>query len=99
MNLDKHVNKPVNQSATNPDLVTGHEPTFVDTLPDRVRQLLDQTSSKLAHNELREWGKLLLTQAPAIQAGIARRVDKRTVKKTAIAAVALGVGYYLLKRR
>ena len=99
MNLDKPVNKPVSQSATNPDLVTGHEPTFVDTLPDRVRQLLDQTSSKLAHNELREWGKLLLTQAPAIQAGIARRVDKRTVKKTAIAAVALGVGYYLLKRR
>jgi len=94
-----NLNKPAAQPAANPDLVTDHEPTFVDTLPDRVKQLLDQTSSKLAHNELREWGKLLLTQAPAIQAGIARRVDKRTVKKTAIAAVALGVGYYLLKRR
>ena len=95
MNLDKHAVKP----ATSADVVIDSQPTFVDNLPERVKQLLDQTSSRLAHNELREWGKLLLTQAPAIQAGIARRVDKRTVKKTAIAAVALGVGYYLLKRR
>ena len=89
----------LNKPAANPDLVIDHEPTFADNLPQRVKQLLEQTSSRLAHNELREWGKLLMTQAPAIQAGIARRVDKRTIKKTAIAAVALGVGYYLFKRR
>ena len=99
MNLDKSTSKPVNASTANPDLAIDNEPNFADNLPQRIKDLLEQTSSKLAHNELREWGKLLVTQAPAIQAGIARRVDKRTVKKTAIAAVALGVGYYLLKRR
>lgn len=94
-----NLNKPAVKPDTNPDLPIDHGPNFVDSLPQRFKDLLDQTGSRLAHNELREWAKLLMTQAPAIQAGIARRVDRRTVRKTAIAAVALGVGYYLLKRR
>ncbi|KQQ32354.1 hypothetical protein ASF61_15020 [Duganella sp. Leaf126] len=88
--------------------------TAEDPLSRRVKQLLQQTGSRLAQNELREWGKLLLTQAPAVKPptqgghgkhgkhgkhGAAGGIDKRLVKKTAVAAVALGVGYYLLKRR
>ena len=99
MNLDKSPGKPVNAPASNPDPFIDKQSTFADNLPQRIKDLLEQTSARLAHNELREWGKLLVTQAPAIQAGIARRVDQRTVKKAAIAAVALGVGYYVLKRR
>jgi hypothetical protein len=72
-------------------------------LQPRVQRLLQQTSMKLAQNELREWGKILLAHRPAvqagIQAGIARNLKKGAVKKTALAAVALGVGYYLLTRR
>lgn len=72
-------------------------------LQPRVQRLLQQTSMKLAQNELREWGKILLAHRPAvqagIQAGIARNLNKGAVKKTALAAVALGVGYYLLTRR
>lgn len=76
-------------------------------LQPRVQRLLQQTSMKLAQNELREWGKILLSHRPAVQAGIqssiqsgiAHKLNKGTVKKTALAAVALGVGYYLFTRR
>lgn len=79
------------------------EPVLDGALQPRVQRLLQQTSMKLAQNELREWGKILLSHRPSvqagIQAGIARKLNKGTVKKTALAAVALGVGYYLFTRR
>jgi hypothetical protein len=87
------------------DTLAAHdtEPALDGALQPRVQRLLQQTSMKLAQNELREWGKILLSHRPAvqagIQAGIARKLNKGTVKKTALAAVALGVGYYLFTRR
>lgn len=79
------------------------EPVLDGALQPRVQRLLQQTSMKLAQNELREWGKIFLAHRPAVQAGIkagiARNLNKGAVKKTALAAVALGVGYYLLTRR
>jgi hypothetical protein len=91
------------------DTLAAHdtEPALDGALQPRVQRLLQQTSMKLAQNELREWGKILLSHRPAVQAGIqsgiqsgiARNLNKRAVKKTALAAVALGVGYYLLTRR
>jgi len=84
-------------------LANDTEPVLDGALQPRVQRLLQQTGMKLAQNELREWGKILVAHRPAvqagIQAGIARKLNKGTVKKTALAAVALGVGYYLLTRR
>jgi hypothetical protein len=78
-------------------------PELDGALQPRVQRLLQLTSRKLAQNELREWGKILLAHRPAvqagIQAGIARNLNKGAVKKTALAAVVVGVGYYLLTRR
>lgn len=83
------------------DTLAAHDtdPALDGALQPRVQRLLQQTSMKLAQNELREWGKILLSHRPAVQAGIARKLNKGAVKKTALAAVALGVGYYLLTRR
>jgi hypothetical protein len=75
------------------------DPELYGAIQPRVQRLLQQTTFKLAQNELREWGKILMTHRPAVQAGIVKRVNKGAVKKTAIAAAALGIGYYLLKRR
>lgn len=93
--MNRFLKDPIAASDTAPELDGALQP--------RVQRLLQQTSLKLAQNELREWGKILLAHRPAVQAsvqaGIARNLNKNTVKKTALAAVALGVGYYLLKRR
>lgn len=79
------------------------DPVLDGALQPRVQRLLQQTSMKLAQNELREWGKILLAHRPAVQAGIqagvGRNLSKGAVKKTALAAAVVGVGYYLLTRR
>ena len=54
------------------DTLAAHdtEPALDGALQPRVQRLLQQTSMKLAQNELREWGKILLSHRPAVQAGI-----------------------------